>query len=248
MAKRTNPDPGSGHSARARLREGATPADIRLLRRSVFGATAPDAVERLARQGAVEPHRRAQVLHYQGDGADKLYLVLAGRVRVSRVGSDGREVVMAHRTAGSIVGEWGVLGHPAQRETAEVAEDARLLVVPTGAAMPLFTQDPKLARALLELTATRRLDAEARLEALQLRTVRSRLAEFVVDGAKRDGHAEPRGTVIRSRYTHLEIAQTVGATRETVTLTLAEMKRKGILLIERRRLVVRDVARLQSLI
>ena len=215
---------------------------------AILGACATDTVDRAIRGSLVEFHRRSEVLYYQGDASERCYTVLSGRVRISRVATDGREATLFHALSQSVFGEWGLYGHPTQRDTAEVAEDVRVAVTPLSVFAGPGQSDSKLLRALAEHAAARRLDAEARFEAILYRPVRSRLAEFLIDAARRDGVSEGRGTLIRSRYTHLEIACTVGATRETVTLTLSDMRRRGLLVIERRRIIVRDLTKLRALV
>jgi CRP-like cAMP-binding protein len=214
----------------------------------IGGALSPPTLSRLARAAVLEDRPREDEIYGLGAPATRFWVVCAGRVRVVREGRDAGPVILGHRFAGTLVGEWGLLGRAAQADTAVVAEDARLLSVPLAAARPALDADPRLHAALVGLAASRRLAAEAGLEALATRTVRSRLAEFLLEATKQDGVTEPRGVRIQARYTHLELAHTVGATRETTTVTLDEMKRKGVLIVERRRLIVRDVAKLRAMI
>jgi CRP-like cAMP-binding protein len=62
----------------------------------------------------------------------------------------------------------------------------------------------------------------------------------LLDAAQRHGIPDSRGLLIGVKYTHQEIADYVGSTRETVTLTLGELKRRDLLLFDHRRIVVRD--------
>ena len=94
----------------------------------------------------------------------------------------------------------------------------------------------------------RRLQAERRIESLLSRTVESRVAEFLMDAAERHGIPESRGTLIGVKYTHQEIADYVGSTRETVTLTLGDLRRRDLILFDHRRVVVVDPAALRRLV
>ena len=230
-------------------RAAQAPEERKRVRSAAIFRGVPREVLAQALHGAlVRSHRRLEVLHEEGDPAECCAVVLSGRVRVFRVASDGRKLVIAHVLAGGVYGEWGLYGHATQRDSAQVAEDVRVVAFSVGALAPLFRTDPRLVRALAVHAADRRLDAESRIVAMLYTVVRSRLAAFLLDAARRDGVAEARGTAIRSRYSHFEIACTVGATRETITLALSEMRRRGLLVIERRRLIVRDLPKLRSLV
>jgi CRP-like cAMP-binding protein len=112
----------------------------------------------------------------------------------------------------------------------------------------LLTRNPELARRLLRLMVERRLDTERRIESLLSRTVESRVAEFLLDAAQRHGIPDSRGLLIGVKYTHQEIADYVGSTRETVTLTLGDLRRKNLVLFDHRRIVVRDLEALHQAI
>jgi CRP-like cAMP-binding protein len=72
------------------------------------------------------------------------------------------------------------------------------------------------------------------------RNVEGRLAEFLLKAADRWGVPTPKGVLISAPITHLEIAQSIGSTRETVTLTLGALRREGLLDVAGRRLIVKD--------
>ena len=93
----------------------------------------------------------------------------------------------------------------------------------------------------------RRMEAERRIEALLSRTVESRVADFLLRAAESHGIQESRGRLIGVKFTHQEIANYVGSTRETVTLTLGDMKRRGLILFDHRRVVVQDEEALRKL-
>jgi CRP-like cAMP-binding protein len=120
--------------------------------------------------------------------------------------------------------------------------------VPVRQVHHLLTRNPELARRLLRLMVERRLDTDRRIESLLSRTVESRVAEFLLDAAQRHGIPDSRGLLIGVKYTHQEIADYVGSTRETVTLTLGDLRRKNLVLFDHRRIVVRDLEALHQAI
>ncbi len=85
---------------------------------------------------------------------------------------------------------------------------------------------------------------EQRLEGLLLESVEERLEAFLLDAAQRWGQPHPDGQVLSAPFTHAEIALLIGSTRETVTLVLGKLKREGLIAFDRRRVILRDPARL----
>jgi CRP-like cAMP-binding protein len=112
--------------------------------------------------------------------------------------------------------------------------------IPIRKMQELLARHANLARRLLQLTVERQLDSERRIESLFSMSVEARVAEFLLDAAQRHGVPDSRGLLIGVKYTHQEIADYVGSTRETVTLTLGDMKRRELVLFDHRRIVVRD--------
>ena len=106
--------------------------------------------------------------------------------------------------------------------------------------------DPALSSALLGVLLARQREAEDRIESLLFRNVEGRVVEFLLKAAERWGVPSPKGTLISAPITHLEIAQSIGSTRETVTLTLGALRREGLLDVAGRRLIVKNREGLQA--
>jgi CRP-like cAMP-binding protein len=119
-------------------------------------------------------------------------------------------------------------------------EEAELVRIPLASVEELVASDFALGSALLNLLIARQREAEDRIASMLFRNVEARLAEFLLCAAERWGVPTPKGTLISAPITHLEIAQSIGSTRETVTLTLGALRRDGILDVAGRRLIVRD--------
>ncbi len=147
---------------------------------------------------------------------------------------------------GDLVGEAALGGVNLYRESAVATEDVEALLVPVATVRALVAADHAFGCGLLSMLVDRHGDAEDRLASLLFRNVEARLAEFLVKAAARWGIPEPRGVLIAASFTHQEMASMIGSTRETVTLTLGDLRRKGVIEIKRRRIVVLDRDALRS--
>jgi len=186
------------------------------------------------------------VVIHQGAPPDALLVIGRGRVRLERVAADGRRVPFGYRGTGDLLGE-ACLGHaPAHGENATAMEELEYARIPLPIVDTLFAGDPDLGPAVLALLLARQRETEDRIESLLFRNVEGRLAEFLLKAADRWGVPTPKGTLISAPITHLEIAQSIGSTRETVTLTLGALRREGLLDVAGRRLIVRDRAALSA--
>lgn len=190
------------------------------------------------------PRKRA--LYSQGAPATALFVIASGRVRVARASAD-RQLTVAYRGPLELVGETALLGTNRYHDGATATESVEAVSIPVESVKQLMAVESALAARMLELMVERRVDAERRIEGLLARTVESRVASFLADAAKRYGIPESRGVLVGVKYTHQEIGDYVGSTRETVTLTLGELKRRGLIAFDHRRVIVVDMDGLERL-
>jgi len=156
-------------------------------------------------------------------------------------------LTVAYRVPGDLLGETALAEGHTYRATATATEPVDAVAVPLRAALALLHENPAFSQRMLALMVDRRLQAERRVESLLSRTVESRVAEFLVDAAQRYGVPDSRGLLISMKYTHQEIADYVGSTRETVTLTLGDFKRRSLVVFDHRRIVLPDIDGLSRL-
>jgi CRP-like cAMP-binding protein len=219
------------------------------LKRSVpFAALDEASFENLL--GVCSPARfpRRGLLYEQGSVPDSLFVVASGRVRVVRAAGETRTLTVAYCLPGDLLGETALPDGQSYRGTATATEPVEAVRVPLRTVQALLVESPAFSQRILALMVERRIEAERRVESLLSRSVESRVAEFLVDAADRNGIADARGTLIGVRYTHQEIADYVGSTRETVTLTLGEMRRQQLVCFDHRRIVITRLPELTKLV
>ena len=175
----------------------------------------------------------------QSEAPDSLVVIGRGRARIERVAADGRMVPLGYRGTGELLGE-ACFGRAAHAENGTAMEEMEYARIPLPVVDAILAEDAGLGPAVLSLLLARQRETEDRIESLLFRNVEGRLAEFLIKAADRWGVPSPKGTLISAPITHLEIAQSIGSTRETVTLTLGSLRREGLLDVAGRRLIVRD--------
>ncbi len=100
-----------------------------------------------------------------------------------------------------------------------------------------------MARTLI----ARRRDLETKVEQLIFKDVGSKLAELLLRLGTEHGVENKKGLVLGLKITHQEMANLIGSTRETVSLTLSQFKRKGFIATEGRRVILADTEGLRAL-
>ncbi|MBK8481439.1 MAG: Crp/Fnr family transcriptional regulator [Proteobacteria bacterium] len=203
---------------------------------------------RLADEGKVSDHRRRRVVYMPGDPGGSVFGIVTGRVKISRVTPDGKELTLAYRLAGELFGENCLfLGEP-REEMAETADHTVLIEFPRQLVEELLAAHVELALEMTRTLLERRRALERKIEDLIFKDVNAKLAELLLSLAKRYGLPEPRGTLISVKVTHQEMANLIGSTRETVSLALSQFKRQKLIHLEARRVIIADREALQSLV
>jgi CRP/FNR family transcriptional regulator len=213
------------------------------LRRIPFFVALPERVlSRLAEVAARGEYASGETVILEGEPLRNVYFVAEGWARVVRTAPDGREQVLAWLGPGGAFNTVPpFLPRKTNHATVQAATPLALYAVSVPDFLWLVGECPELARALLEEFA-RRLDHLTRLvEDLSLRTVRGRLARFLLEHAEGQERGEKRGpTAVVHRWTQEEIAAQIGTVREVVARTLRAFANAGLLRIERHRIVLLD--------
>lgn len=204
------------------------------------------------RQAVAQEMREAnfdagQVIFSRGDPGADLHVVVKGRVRLSVLTSDGRELSFAHVEPPSIFGEIAVFdGRPRSADATAVIK-VQTLTLSKAAFSRLLGSQPAVAEAAIRFLSGRLRDADEQLEAIALHPIEARLARFFLAAARQK---DPAGKSERVTFalpiSQSELALLVGASRPKVNAALALLEAEGA--IERNgQLISCDIAALTGL-
>ena len=206
-----------------------------------------DVVGRLAERVEMREIRRRQVIYLPGDPGAAVFFVNGGRVKVSKVTRDGKELTLAYRMPGEVFGETCLIDGGPREEMAEAMENALITEVERSEFERLLQTHAVLGYRLTKILAQRRRDVEAKIENLIFKDVNSKLAELLLRLGTEYGVEDSRGTLVALKITHQEMVNLIGSTRETVSLTLAQFKKKGLIQTDGRKVIIADREGLRAL-
>lgn len=178
--------------------------------------------------------------------ARKIFLISSGRVKIGTYGSDGKEVTKAILSPGEVFGELALISDGSRRDFAYSLEDTTLCVLEKPDLQEMLRERNELQLFFLRLIGNRTLRLEQRLENLMFKTSRSRIVEFLCELANTKGRAVGFEREVRNMLTHKEIADLTGTSRQTVNAVLNDLRRKNILIFDRKRMLVRDMEQLAA--
>jgi CRP/FNR family transcriptional regulator len=187
---------------------------------------------------------RGATLFAEGEQGDTLYIVLEGKVKIGRRATDGRENMLSVMGPSDMFGELSLFDPGPRTATATVVTDARLASLAHAALRPWITNRPEIAEQLLRVLARRLRRTNDALADLIFTDVPGRVAKQLLALSERFGSAEPEGTRVHHDLTQEELAQLVGASRETVNKALADFASRGWVRVDSRALTILDADRL----
>lgn len=184
---------------------------------------------------------RGKVFFSANESPGAIYILKEGSVRLFRRDEEGRQLTVAILDAGSIFGESSLLGQSHANVHAEALEECLLCVIPTHQMRELIKQFPQIGLNLLEHVGERLRRSQELSEEMAYWNVQRRLAHQLELLAERYGHPSMLGgTVINKVFNQIDLAEMVGATRQTVSELMNTLTRDDIITIRRRKIVIRD--------
>lgn len=187
---------------------------------------------------------RGAILFHEGDSGDQLYVVIEGKIKLGRHASSGRETLHAVLGPGQMFGELSLFDPGPRSTTATAVTRCRLRVLEHSDLKPWLAGRPEVAMGLLGQLAARLRRANDVVSDLVFSDVPGRVAKALLDLASRFGERTEQGLIVRHELTQEELAQLVGASRETVNKSLADFASRGWLRLEPRAVVIFDLERL----
>jgi CRP-like cAMP-binding protein len=221
---------------------------LALLRRcDVLSDISADALQALLPGITTGSYRPRQVIYLPGDRAQGVHFLAQGRIKISKVTRDGKELTLAYRAEGDFFGEPCLLEGGPREEMAEAMDASIAVEVERERLDHLLHTNGTASYQFVRSLIARRKDLETRVEQLIFKDVGSKLAELLLSLGHDHGIADERGLIVGLKITHQEMANLIGSTRETVSLTLSQFKRKGLIQTDGRKVILSDPEGLRAL-
>ncbi len=208
-----------------------------------LGPDDADALLALARRRRI---RRNETILRAGAAGDEVVVVLDGRVKLSAFGPDRREVVIALRGPGELLGEMAALGGQRRTATAVAVDDAEVGFLHADELRDFLHDHPDAALVMIRMLVRRLSEATRDVVDLATRDSVGRIAKRLLELATEHGAPTDSGTRIELSLSQDELARWTGATRETVSRALRLMRQLGWVATDHRTVTVLDPVALRE--
>ncbi|PIU31572.1 MAG: hypothetical protein COT06_07410 [Syntrophobacteraceae bacterium CG07_land_8_20_14_0_80_61_8] len=190
---------------------------------------------------------KGERLYLQGSADKNVYILKEGAVKITKLTSNGKEIILDIFKGGSIFGEMSAIDPRERDESAEVVEDGLICTINREHFQDLMQAVPGLSIRITKMIRFRLWKIENRLLDLVYSSVEQRLAKTIVNLLDDFGIPHGDGYLLKIRLTHNDYADLIASTRETVTATFNKLKKKGLIDFEGKQVVVRDLEKLKNI-
>jgi len=187
---------------------------------------------------------KGDVLFQEGQIGDHMYVIVEGKVKLGQTSTDGRESLLGVLGPGEMFGELSLFDPGMRTSTATALTDTTVLLMGHDQLKPWLSGRPEVAAALLQALARRIRRTNDAMADLVFSDVPGRVAKALMDLGEKFGEVTPEGLMVTHDMTQEELAQLVGASRETVNKALADFAQRGWIRLESRQVLIIDGERL----
>jgi CRP/FNR family transcriptional regulator len=215
--------------------------DCSSLGHSMFCNLHSKALDQLDENKSCVMYKKGQTLFYEGTRPLGLYCVKTGKLKVFKVGSQGKEQIMRLSNPGDFLGYRALLGEEYYAASAEVLEDASVCFIPKDDFLSVLQNNTEFYRTVVKSLARELGVIESKMTDLSQKSVRERLAGYLLMLKETYGMEGEGSSLIDLSISREDLANMVGTATETVIRLLSEFKKDGLITFEGKKIQVIDL-------
>jgi CRP-like cAMP-binding protein len=197
--------------------------------KSIFCNLESSVLENISSNKVMNHYRKGQTLYFQGNPSFGLYCINSGKIKISKIGTDGKEIIIRIAGPGDVLGHQNLYSIDNYTATATVIEEASICFLDKRFILNQIGTEPVIAMNIIKKLSEEMAAFEARSAAMSHKSVRERLAELLLLLKNTYGITEHGRLKLDIKLTREEMASMVGTANETIIRFISEFKEEGIL-------------------
>ena len=215
---------------------------------ALFTSLSPSEIQQLSARTLRKLFSAGELLFSEGEPCKGLHIIARGKIRIFKTSMSGREQVLAVNTACESVAELPVFDGGAYPASAAAVEDTEIAFISRRDFHAYCMEHPEVALKVLSVVGSRLRRLVGIIEELSFTTIRQRLISALVKLAQSGGRQTPRGIEVVLPGSHQELANQLGTVRELISRNLMRLQAEGLLDVDARHVVVKDLKGLVALL
>ncbi len=223
-------------------------SDINFLRNvSIFEELPERDLEKIANLGTRKIFSKGSVILMEDEVGSALFIIINGKVKVSRLDETGREVILSILGPGEVFGEMSLLDGLKRSATVSAIADTEVLIIYRDDFLNLLNKHPQIAISLLRELALRLRKADMQIKSLSLKDAKGRIGCVLIMLADDLGKMYKGQVIVESIPTQQDLANMAGTSRETVSRVLTRFQKEGLIKIEGRTLIILEYEKMKQM-
>lgn len=214
--------------------------------KSIFCDLDDQGLRRVSDHKCMNSYKKGEVIYHQGALPTGLYCVHAGKVKLTSTSNDGKSTIISIVTPGQLFGHKNVFNNEAYQTTATVIEESKVCYLEKKFFFNLLQDQPTVSLQLVNHLAREMGAAEKSISDLTQKSVRARLATFLLDAVKNFGKESQNKITLDIKLTREEMASLIGGATETLIRLMTELKDEGIIAQDGKTIQILDLKALEE--
>lgn len=206
----------------------------------LFSGLSDQELEMVSQMMVMRHFRKNSLIIFEEDIGNSLFVIKSGRVKISRISSEGSEAILAILGQGDFFGELAVIDGLGRSATVTAIDDVELLMLRRQEFLELLERIPKIAIALLKELASRIRKSDAHIRSLTLLDAKGRVANTLIRLANDIGRTKDGKVIIEDLPLQKDLAALSGTSRETISRILSRFEDEGHIRMEHNILIFSD--------
>jgi CRP-like cAMP-binding protein len=217
-------------------------------RTALLSSLSPSELQTLAARTVRKLFGAGELLFSEGEPCNGLHIIARGKVRIFKTSVSGREQVLAVNVPGESIAELPVFDGGPFPASASAVEDTEIAFISRRDFHAYCLEHPEVPLKVLTVVGARLRRLVGIIEELSFTTIRQRLISALLKLAQSEGKKTARGIEFQLPATHQELASQLGTVRELVSRNLMRLQAEGLLDVDAREIVVKDLDGLKALL
>jgi CRP-like cAMP-binding protein len=212
----------------------------------LFSELEDDDLRAISKVSMTQVFKKDNMILIEEEVGSTMFIILDGRVKISRISDDGREVILSILSEGDFFGEMSILDGQNRSANVVTLEDSRILVIRREDFLRMLHDFPQIAINLLKELAARLRKSDSQIKSLSLQNATGKVASTILRIADDSGKIHMGQVEIPRLPPQQDLANMAGTSRETISRVIKSLCEKGYLKKEGNRLIILDYETFRS--
>jgi len=193
----------------------------------LFSSLTDNEIDSLINNVVVKKYKKNEIILYEEDTSEFMYIILWGKVKAVRMTEDGKEIILAVHQSGEFFGEMSLIDGKTTPASVISTEDSLVAVISKKDFYSILMAQNKVTVSLLKIFCSRLRKCWDTIQLLNFNNASQRVKMLFLMLSDEYGRKSPEGLTLNIKLTHQDIAEMTGMTRETVTRILDKWQKTG---------------------